>query len=86
MAGKVDHAAFAEKFGAPLAQLDSLVAAKTVTIARLMELTPEAIDPSATLYNTTMYLMAVLLGVALVANLMVRPVAARHHAAEGADS
>jgi hypothetical protein len=79
LAGRVDPTAFAEKFGAPLPQLDALVAANTVTIDRLLELTPGSIDPSATLYDTTMYLMAALLGVALLANLLVRPVHARHH-------
>ena len=33
----------------------------------------------ATLYNSTMYLMAALLGVALIANLLVRPVDPKHH-------
>ena len=52
-----------------------LVAEKTVTIAKLREIAPSGtIDPTATVYNSTMYLMAVLLGIALVANLLVRPV------------
>jgi len=51
-----------------------------VTIAKLMEIAPPGtIDPTATVYNSTMYLMAALLGVALIANLLVRPVDARHH-------
>ena len=80
LAAKVDPAAFAEKFGAPIAQLNELVAANTVTIARLMELVPEGtVDPTATLYNTTMYCMAALLVIAFFANLMVRPVGEKHH-------
>jgi MFS family permease len=76
----VDPAAFAERFGAPLAELDALVATKTVTIVKLMELAPPGTsDPSSTLYNSTMYLMAVLLAIALVANLLVKPVDPRHH-------
>jgi len=35
--------------------------------------------PKAEAYNGTFYLMCVLLGVGLVANLLVRPVAERHH-------
>jgi hypothetical protein len=31
------------------------------------------------LYNTTMYAMAALLAVALLANLLIRPVHPRHH-------
>ncbi|RPE71351.1 MFS transporter [Pacificibacter maritimus] len=80
LSAKVDPAAFAEKFGAPLAQLDQLVAAKTVTIARLMEIAPGGtIDPTPSLYNTTMYCMAALLVVAFFANLWMRPVKAHHH-------
>jgi MFS family permease len=83
LATVVDPAQFSERFGAPLAQLDQLVAQKTVTIARLMELAPSGtLDPTSTLYNSTMYLMAGLLVVALVANALVRPVAARHHLAD----
>ncbi|WP_050526851.1 OFA family MFS transporter [Pseudorhodobacter aquimaris] len=77
---KVDPTAFAEKFGAPLGQLDQLVAAKTVTIARLMEIAPGGtIDPTPSLYNTTMYCMAALLVVAFFANLWMRPVKEHHH-------
>ncbi|MCX4242051.1 OFA family MFS transporter [Paraliomyxa miuraensis] len=80
LASRVDPAAFEAKFGAGLDRLDALVEAKTVTIAKLMELMPEGtVDPSATLYNSTMLVMAGLLVVALVANALVRPVDARHH-------
>lgn len=79
LASRVDPSAFAAKFGAPVEQLNSLIAAKTVTLARLMEIAPSGtINPACTLYNSTMYLMAALLGVALVANLLIRPVDARH--------
>ncbi|MBU2358087.1 MAG: OFA family MFS transporter [Alphaproteobacteria bacterium] len=74
LAARVDPASFAQTFGAPLAQLDQLVAAKTVTIARLMEIAPAGtIDPTSSLYNTTMYCMAALLVVAFFANLFMRP-------------
>jgi MFS family permease len=83
LAAVVDPAQFATRFGAPLEQLDQLVAQKTVTIARLMELAPSGTtDPTSTLYNSTMYLMAGLLVVGLIANALVRPVAAKHHMAE----
>ena len=83
LARSVDPAAFAAKFGAPLEQLDELVAQKTVTIAKLMEMAPPGtLDPSSTLYNSTMFLMAGLLVVALLANAWVRPVDARHHLKE----
>ena len=80
LAGKVDAASFAEKFGAPITQLQELVAAKTVTIAKLMEIAPEGtIDPTPSLYNTTMYCMAALLIVAFFANLLMKPVKEHHH-------
>lgn len=80
LAAKVDPAVFAAKFGEPVTKLEELVKANTVTIAKLMELVPAGTpDPTAGVYNTTLYLMAGLLVVALVANWLVRPVAARHH-------
>lgn len=83
LAARVDPAAFVEKFGAPLAQIDQLVAAKTVTISKLMEIAPQGtIDPTPGLYNTTMYCMAALLVIAFFANLLIRPVREHHHHAE----
>ncbi len=80
IAAQVDPARFAERFGAPLGQLEKLVTAKTVTLPKLMEIAPPGtIDPSANLYNSTMYVTAGLLAVALVANLLVRPVDPRHY-------
>ncbi len=80
LVAKVDPATFAEKFGAPIAQLNDLMAANTVTIAKLLEIAPTGtIDPTPTLYNTTMYCMAGLLVIAFFANLKVRPVGEEHH-------
>jgi MFS family permease len=81
---KVDPGEFAQAFGAPLEQLPELLETKTVTIAKLMELAPPGtVNPSSTLYNSTMYLMAVLLVFALVANLCIRSVDAKHHLESG---
>ena len=80
LAARVDPARFQETFGAPIAQLDQLVAAKTVTVARLLELAPPGtIDPSTSIYNSTMYAMAALLVIAFVANMAVRPVESHHY-------
>ena len=80
LAATIDPQTFLDKFHAPLEHLDVLIAARTVTIAKLMEIAPSGtIDPTATVYNSTMYLMAALLGIALVANLLVQPVDAKHH-------
>jgi hypothetical protein len=79
LAQHVDPSTFREKFGATAEQLDQLIAAKTVTLAKLMEIAPQGtINPACTLYNSTMYLMAGLLAIALIANLLMRPVDSRH--------
>ena len=76
----IDPAAFAEKFGAPVSQLELLVEQRTVTIANLMEIAPPGtVDPTSGLYNSTMVLMAALLGIALVSNALMRPVHPKHH-------
>lgn len=80
LVAKIDPAAFQAKFGAGIDQLEELVAAKTVTISNLMEIAPPGtIDPTPGLYNTTMYLMAAVLLIALIANALMHPVAAKHH-------
>jgi acetylglutamate kinase len=45
---------------------------------------PGTVDPTPSLYNLTMYLMAALLAIALVANALMAPVDAKHHMAEPA--
>ncbi|GIR64891.1 MAG: hypothetical protein CM15mP69_7190 [Ectothiorhodospiraceae bacterium] len=53
---------------------------KTVTIPKLMSIAPEGtIDPTSTVYNSTMFLMAFLLAIALVANYLIKPVDPKHH-------
>ncbi len=80
---KVSESDFASSFGAGKDKLSELVEAKTVTISKLMQIAPEGtVDPTPTLYNTTMYTMAALLIVGLVANLLVKPVDAKHHLSE----
>ena len=77
---KISPSDFQAKFGAGVEQLDQLVTAKTVTISKLMEIAPAGtVDPTSSLYNTTMYLMAVILFVALIANATMRPVNSKHH-------
>ena len=79
----IDPQRFAEHFGAPLTQLNALVAQNSVTIARLMEIAPPGTsDPTSGLYNSTMILMALLLAIALVSNALMKPVDPRHHIKE----
>ena len=80
VAAKIDSAQFEKTFGAPLAELPALVAKKTVTLPKLMSLLPPGtVDPSSTLYSSTMLTMAGLLVIAFVANWLVRPVDPKHH-------
>jgi MFS family permease len=80
LVAKIDPASFKDKFGAPIEKLTELVAAKTVTVQSLLEIAPEGtIDPTPTLYNTTMYSMAALLVIGFFANMLVKPVDAKHH-------
>jgi hypothetical protein len=79
LAALVDPARFAASFGAGIDELATLVAARTVTIPKLMEIAPAGTpDPTSSLYNSTMFLMAALLAVALVANALMRPVSPGH--------
>ena len=61
LVAKIDPSQFMDKFGAPVENLEVLVKAKTVTVSKLMEIAPEGtVDPTPSLYNTTMYAMAAL--------------------------
>jgi hypothetical protein len=83
LATKVDPERFRQAFGAGLEQLDTLIDQQTVTIGKLMEIAPAGtVDPTPSLYNVTMYLMAALLAVALVANAFMRPVSRKHFLTE----
>ena len=80
LVSKIDPSQFQAKFGAGVEQLQTLIDAKTVTIAKLMEIVPAGtIDPTPNLYNSTMYLMAVVLFIALLANAFMHPVDAKHY-------
>ena len=80
LAAKVDPAEFEAKFGAPLSALEELIATKTVTVSKLMEIAPPGtVDPTPGIYNITMFVMAGLLALAFFANMAVRPVSERHH-------
>lgn len=80
IAAQVDPADFEAKFGAHLGALEELIAARTVTISKLMEIAPAGtVDPTPGVYNLTMFVMAGLLTVAFFANMAIRPVAHHHH-------
>jgi len=80
LSNQIPSEQFQSAFGAPLSDLPLLVKNKTVTIAKLLDLAPPGTqDPTPTLYNTTMFLMAMLLVAALLANCCVKPVHKKHH-------
>lgn len=80
LAQKVDPVKFQQTFGAGLDQLQTLVTSKTVTLSRLMEIAPAGtVDPTPSIYNTTMYAMAILLVIAFFANMAIRKVSEKHH-------
>ena len=80
LAYKVEPQLFFDKFGASIDSLDELVKAKTVTIQNLLEILPPGTpDPTSQVYNKTMVVMACLLGIALIANFLVKPVDPKHH-------
>lgn len=82
-----DNADFIKAFGAGKDQLASLVEAKTVTVSKLMDIVPPGtIDPTPSLYNSTMLAMAGLLVIAFFANAAVRPVSGPHSHAAGTPS
>ncbi|MYH39693.1 MAG: OFA family MFS transporter, partial [Candidatus Dadabacteria bacterium] len=80
LAEKVSPDEFVRTFGAGISDLEILVQNKTVTLAKLMDIAPEGtVDPTASLYNSTMYVMAALLIIALISNLLIKPVHEKHH-------
>lgn len=77
---KVDPQRFKDFFGDGIENISQLILTKTVTIPKLMSIAPQGTaDPTSTLYNSTMFLMAFLLAIALVANYLIKPVDAKHH-------
>lgn len=69
-----DPALFQTKFGVPIESLPALIEANSITIAQLMEISPAGtMDPTITLYNTTLYTMSGVLASAIVCNNLVKP-------------
>ena len=80
---KIEDSQFYNKFGASKESIDVLIDANTVTISRLMEIAPiGTIDPTASIYTTTMYACSGLLCVGLLSNNLIKAVDKRHHMVE----
>ena len=83
LVSKISPEKFSEIYGDSIENLSLLVQQKTVTISNLMPHMPEGtINPSTTLYNSTMFAMAALLGIAFISNLLIGPVNEKHHMKE----
>lgn len=68
---------FEEAFGASMDKASELLAAKTLSISKLLVLAPPGtLDPTPHLYDSTMYTLAGLTSVAVLAHAMVRPIQA----------
>ena len=88
LAADVDADAFLATFGAPHAELPSLLANKTVTLPLLLNISPEGtVDPSPFLYDDVFYGIAGCSALALACNVAAfqLPIAARARAAATAE-
>ena len=65
LVNKISPEKFSEIYGDTIENLSLLVKQKTVTISNLMPHVPDGtVNPSTTLYNSTMFAMAALLAIA----------------------
>jgi hypothetical protein len=80
LASKVSDETFLRLFAVGKDQIDLLIAQKSITIARLLEVLPPGTpDPTIYVYDKTMYVMAGLQALAFFSNLMVTPVPSSLH-------
>lgn len=85
LAASTPPEAFQATFKAPIGDLSSLVDAKTVTIARLMEVVPPGtVDPTPFLYDSTFYSVSGLLAMAAVSNALIKKVDPKYYIQEPA--
>jgi len=71
---KISPAEFETAFGSSVAQAGELISTKVVTINRLLAMCPpEVLDPTPHVYDTSMYALSGVMGVATVAHMMVKP-------------
>ena len=71
----IDPQLFSEAFGVHISQVNQLLETKVVTLSKLVTLLPPGVeDPSPFLYNSSMFTMAGLAGLAAALHFAVRPV------------
>jgi len=70
IAALCDEATFSATFGAPQAEVASLLASKTLTLPLLLQIAPHGTpDPSHLLYDEVLYILAATSAAALACNL-----------------
>eukprot|EP01039_Chlorochromonas_danica_P002119 gene2119-2313_t len=70
---KVDPQQFISTFGAPMEKAADLMATKTLTISKLLALTPPGtLDPTPHLYDSTMYALTGLMATSVLIHSLVR--------------
>ena len=70
-----DNESFKNMFGVDIIDINKLIDAKQINIAKILELCPtNTIDPTPYLYDPAFKTMGVCLGVGCIANLLVKPV------------
>eukprot|EP00811_Abedinium_folium_P032716 NODE_5739_length_1739_cov_8.095533.p1 GENE.NODE_5739_length_1739_cov_8.095533~~NODE_5739_length_1739_cov_8.095533.p1 ORF type:complete len:557 (-),score=156.45 NODE_5739_length_1739_cov_8.095533:68-1687(-) len=75
----VDPAHFERAFHSPLANAPELLAARTVTLPKLVQILPPGyVDPTPMLYNSTFYMFSGVMVIAAISCQLVRPVAKKH--------
>jgi len=71
----IEPEVFKNTFGVDISQADILIESKMVTLSKLVSLAPaHGIDPSPMLYNSSMYTMAALAGLAALIHSGVKPI------------
>ena len=71
---KISPEKFQSVFGAPMEKANELLAAKTLTISKVLALAPPGtIDPTPHIYDSTMYTLSGLMATAVVAHYLVKP-------------
>eukprot|EP00052_Salpingoeca_macrocollata_P026886 m.252260 g.252260 ORF g.252260 m.252260 type:complete len:678 (-) comp22659_c0_seq1:189-2222(-) len=78
MLSKVNPDSFQHTFGVPLSQAQALIDAHTLTLTKLAAIMPGTVDPTPFLYNSTMYTMAGLMGVAGLSIAAIRDIDRKH--------
>jgi len=77
---KVEPAVFEDAFGMGKEHLDMLVDQQTVTVPRLMEIVPPGTeDPTPFVYDNSMCVLAGFVSMALVSNVLLKPVCKSLH-------